>query len=211
MRLLSSITMKKNTLLLCAACLFWGTLLSGGCGLRKETPSSSAPKTFSSVVAVPVRPKTVIPGKSRDGKIPGLRPLSPPTPTLAPIPGVGGGKAFSHGDIPGKDLSLQELALVMNHPAPKKKKDILSSRDLGMLGEIADSVQDFRDSLEESTLREGSKALNALPLVYAEPDKATVDYSGGTFSIGISIPVERLRIGKPLDPESKDTPASQKK
>jgi len=120
---------------------------------------------------------------------------------------MGTGQAFSAGDIPEKDLSLSELASALNKPAPKEK-NILTSRDLGVLGEVADSVQDFRNSLEESTLKGGSKALNALPFVYAEPDEAKVDYSGGTFSIGISIPTERLRIGKPLDPElpkSKDS------
>ena len=181
--------------------LLLGSLFLGGCTPRHEEPPL---REKPPLVAVPVYPHVTIPGKTRELRPQTLRPLNPPTPTLEPIPGMGSGKPFSTRDIPGRDLSLPELASTLNGPAPKEK-NILTSRDLGVFGEVADSVQDFRDSLEESTLQEGSKALNALPFVYAEPDEAKVDYSGGTFSIGISIPVERLRIGTPLDPESPES------
>ncbi len=177
--------------------LLLGSLFLGGCTPRHEEPPL---REKPPLVAVPVYPHVTIPGKTREFRPQILRPLNPPTPTLEPIPGMGSGKPFSARDIPGKDLGLSELASALNRPAPKEK-NILTSRDLGVLGDMADSVQDFRDSLEESTLQKGSQALNALPFVYAEPDEAKVDYSGGTFSIGISVPVERLRIGKPLDPE----------
>ncbi len=215
MRVFHSVAPRKKLFPLFGAFMLLGALLLGGCGLPKNS-TSPHPEEESPLVAVPVHPTTsipCIPGKMRDEDHPTavLRPLSPPTPTLEPIRGMGTGNPFSSTDIPGKELSLQELALEVNRPTLNKKKDLFTSRDLGVLGEVADSVQDFRHSLEDSALEGGNKALNALPFVYAEPDQARVDYSGGTVTIGISVPVERLRIGKPLTPEATSTPAQPQK
>lgn len=188
-----------------------GAFLLGGCGLPRES-SSPPPEEPTPLVAVPVRSGISIPGKTREEHhTVALRPMHPPTPTLEPIRGMGTGKPFSSKDIPGRELSLQELALGINHPPREGKRDLFTSRDLGVLGEVADSVQDFRHSLEDSALEGGSKTLNALPFVYAEPDQAKVDYSGGAVTIGISVPVERLRIGKPLAPEATPSPSELSK
>jgi len=201
MRLFGGFSFRKSSLTPFGISALLGILLLGGCGFqKKETPGPERDEP-SSLVAVPVHPETSIPGKVKapSGKV--LRPLAPPTPTIEPIRGMGTGSPFSSRDIPGGNPSLQELARGLNHPVFPKEKTLFTSRDLGILGEMADSVQDFRDSLEDSALEGGSKTLNALPFVYAEPDEATVDYSGGTLTIGISVPVERFRIGKPLAPE----------
>ncbi len=212
MRVFDCFASRKRLLTLPGVFLLLGALLFGGCTAPQHEPSSHSEEQVS-LVAVPVRPATSIPGKIREADYHEavLRPLHPPTPTLEPVRGVGTGSPFSSADIPGSTLSLQELALGINHPSREKKKDLFSSRDLGVLGEVADSVQDFRHSLEDSALDGGSKAINALPFVYAEPDQATVDYSGGTVTIGISVPVERLRIGKPLAPEATPAPPQPQK